>query len=118
MIQKQSVTAEDMFLGASEKDPSSAHCDQVVVKVHLPGEVSADLDLDVTRQRIVVQGKHQCVAGAVGRCCLVSCRTHLHLSPLQQTGHIPALPSPAQARLCQVGGGQGHPGGDPARHQA
>ena len=48
-----------MYLGASDRDPSSAHCDEIVVVIELPGEVGKDIDLDVTRQRLVLQAKKQ-----------------------------------------------------------
>ena len=33
---KQHVGTEDVFLGLSDKDPSSTHCDSLLVKVQLP----------------------------------------------------------------------------------
>ena len=51
---KQHVGTEDVSLGMSERTPSSAHCDAVVVRVDLPGDKIADIDLDVTEDRIVV----------------------------------------------------------------
>ncbi len=59
ILHKQKVSAEDVYLGASERDPSSAFCDEVVVVVQLPGEAGKDIDLDVTRQRFVLQAKKQ-----------------------------------------------------------
>lgn len=36
VLQKQHLGTEDVFLGLSDKDPSSNHCDSIVVKVWLP----------------------------------------------------------------------------------
>lgn len=37
VLYKQHVGTEDVFLGLSDKDPSSIHCDSILVKVWLPG---------------------------------------------------------------------------------
>tara|TARA_B110000305_G_C18991630_1_gene426390 strand:+ start:112 stop:324 length:213 start_codon:yes stop_codon:yes gene_type:complete len=34
---KQHVGTEDVYLGLSDRDPSSTHCDSLLVKVKLPG---------------------------------------------------------------------------------
>ena len=52
-------------MGASERDPSSAFCDELVVVVELPAEVGKDIDLDVTRQRFVLQAKKQYVSSTL-----------------------------------------------------
>lgn len=45
---KQAVDTSDMFLGMSGKDESSTSCEDMVVKISLPGVNSAsELDLDV-----------------------------------------------------------------------
>jgi predicted DNA-binding WGR domain protein len=36
LMYKQHVGTEDVYLGLSDKDPSSNHCDSILVKVHLP----------------------------------------------------------------------------------
>uniref|UniRef100_A0A7S0WQ44 PIH1D1/2/3 CS-like domain-containing protein n=1 Tax=Chlamydomonas leiostraca TaxID=1034604 RepID=A0A7S0WQ44_9CHLO len=47
---KQAVESTDVFLGMSGKDESSTSCEQMVVKVQLPGvESISELDLDVKR---------------------------------------------------------------------
>lgn len=51
---KQRVGSEDVFLGMSGVTPSSIHCDTILVKVTMPGAQLADVDLDVTEQRITV----------------------------------------------------------------
>ena len=40
---KQQVGTEDVFLGLSEKDPSSTHCESILVKVILPGTKFANV---------------------------------------------------------------------------
>ena len=45
---KQAVGTEDVFLGLSDKDPSTTSCETLVVTVELPGVASAaELDVDV-----------------------------------------------------------------------
>ena len=47
-LYKQAVTANDAYLGMGEKDPSSTQCEDLVLRVHLPGVRSAaEVDLDV-----------------------------------------------------------------------
>lgn len=45
---KQAVSAEDVFLGLGRKNPTSACCQELVVKVKLPNENFKDVELDVT----------------------------------------------------------------------
>ncbi|XP_069069834.1 dynein axonemal assembly factor 6 [Pleurodeles waltl] len=47
IIFKQQVGAEDVFLGMSRKDPSTACCEDMLVRIKLPGTKSGDLVLDV-----------------------------------------------------------------------
>ena len=54
---KQHVGTEDVFLGLSDRDPSSNHCDSLLVKVKLPNTKFANVQLDVkgaTNQQLVV----------------------------------------------------------------
>jgi len=51
---KQRVGSEDVFLGLSGTTPSSIHCDTLVMKVLLPGERLADIDLNVAGERVTV----------------------------------------------------------------
>mmetsp|Transcript_2500 Transcript_2500/g.4201 ORF Transcript_2500/g.4201 Transcript_2500/m.4201 type:complete len:150 (-) Transcript_2500:197-646(-) len=44
---KQHVGTEDIYLGLSDRDPSSTHCDSLLVKVQLPNTKFANVDLDV-----------------------------------------------------------------------
>ncbi len=54
IVLKQAVGTEDVYLGLSDVDNSSTHCNFMVVKVDLPGEQLKDVDLDVTKQKIKV----------------------------------------------------------------
>ncbi|XP_061182557.1 dynein axonemal assembly factor 6-like [Saccostrea echinata] len=47
MVFKQAVSSEDMFLQMGNKTPSTASCEDMVVKIKLPGTKAADLTLDV-----------------------------------------------------------------------
>ena len=58
IMHKQHVGTEDVFLGLSDKDPSSAHCDSILVRVQLPGTKFANVQLDIkgkNNQQIVIQ---------------------------------------------------------------
>ncbi|XP_007530683.1 dynein axonemal assembly factor 6 [Erinaceus europaeus] len=47
IIFKQKVGTEDMFLGMTRKDPSSACCEDLVVKIKLPNTKSSEIKIDV-----------------------------------------------------------------------
>ena len=47
IMHKQHVGTEDVFLGLSDKDPSSNHCDCILVKVHLPNTLFKNVQLDI-----------------------------------------------------------------------
>ncbi|XP_018432467.1 PREDICTED: protein PIH1D3 [Nanorana parkeri] len=49
---KQRVSSEDMFLGLSRKDPSTACCEDMVIRVQLPDTNVADVSLDVKKNYI------------------------------------------------------------------
>ncbi|RLN87225.1 hypothetical protein BBJ28_00004257 [Nothophytophthora sp. Chile5] len=51
---RQSVMTEDVFLGLSDKDPSSAHCEAMVVRVSCPEHQLEDIELDVTHQKLLL----------------------------------------------------------------
>jgi hypothetical protein len=55
ILYKQDITTEDVFLGMSDKSPSSEDCTHMVVKVHFPGCVMKDLELDVTKERFLAE---------------------------------------------------------------
>ena len=48
----QRVGAADVYLGLQGTTPSSIHCDVMTMKIVLPGERFADIDLDITNDRI------------------------------------------------------------------
>ncbi|KAF4076627.1 hypothetical protein AMELA_G00217240 [Ameiurus melas] len=52
IILKQSVATEDLFLGMSQKNPSSMCCESMLVRVKLPETQASDLVLDV-KERFV-----------------------------------------------------------------
>lgn len=54
ILYKQSVMTEDVFLGLSDKDPSSAHCEAMVVRVECPEHRLEDIELDVKRQKLLL----------------------------------------------------------------
>ena len=57
-MHKQHVGTEDIYLGLSDRDPSSTHCDSLLVKVWLPNTKFANVELDVkgpTKQQLIVQ---------------------------------------------------------------
>ncbi|KAM8965975.1 protein PIH1D3 [Sarcophilus harrisii] len=47
IIFKQQVGAEDVFLGMTRKDPSTACCEDLLVKIKLPGTKTSDITLDI-----------------------------------------------------------------------
>uniref|UniRef100_A0A3B5MS24 Dynein axonemal assembly factor 6 n=1 Tax=Xiphophorus couchianus TaxID=32473 RepID=A0A3B5MS24_9TELE len=47
IILKQSVGTEDLFLGLSQKDPSSMCCEAMLVKIKLPDTKAKDVFLDL-----------------------------------------------------------------------
>lgn len=58
IVLKQAVGTEDVYLGLSDVDVSTTHCNAMVVKVMLPGEKLANVDLDVTKQKIRVSANN------------------------------------------------------------
>ena len=56
IIPKQHLGTEDVFLGLSDRDASSYHCDAILVKVWLPNTKFKNVDLDVKGgNKILVQ---------------------------------------------------------------
>lgn len=55
VLYKQSVMTEDVFLGLSDKDPSTAHCDAIVVRVECPHHRLDDIEVDVTKHKLLLQ---------------------------------------------------------------
>lgn len=60
ILYRQKVSAEDMFLGLSDVDPSSDHCQEITVKIQVPGTTMRNISLDVTDERLLMQApKHK-----------------------------------------------------------
>lgn len=55
VLHKQNVGTEDVFLGISEKDPSSNCSDGILIKIKLPGCKLKDIECDVKEQSIHIQ---------------------------------------------------------------
>ena len=55
VLYKQKVGSEDVYLGMGGKTPLSQDCNFMVVKVSLPGSKLKNIDLNVERQKFVVQ---------------------------------------------------------------
>ncbi|XP_040181119.1 dynein assembly factor 6, axonemal, partial [Rana temporaria] len=49
---KQRVSSEDLFLGLSRKDPSTACCEDMVIRIQLPDTKVSDVSLDVKKKYI------------------------------------------------------------------
>ncbi|XP_028576360.2 dynein axonemal assembly factor 6 [Podarcis muralis] len=49
---KQHVSAEDMFLGMSRKDASTACCEDMLIKIKLPDTKASDITLDI-REKVL-----------------------------------------------------------------
>ncbi|CAH1795544.1 unnamed protein product, partial [Owenia fusiformis] len=47
IVYKQAVTSEDMFLGMGNKNPATSSCEDMVVKIKLPGTKASEMQLDV-----------------------------------------------------------------------
>lgn len=52
---RQRVGPEDIFLGLSDMDPSSRHCQDLLVRVKLPGTKYKDIGLDVEKRVVKLQ---------------------------------------------------------------
>lgn len=52
---RQRVGPEDIFLGLSDMDPSSRHCQDLLISVKLPGTRYKDIGLDVDRRTLKLQ---------------------------------------------------------------
>ncbi|XP_072936699.1 dynein axonemal assembly factor 6 [Epargyreus clarus] len=54
MNYQQAVTAEDVFLQIGPKTPSSASCENLVVKIKMPGDKKENVDLSVDTRSITI----------------------------------------------------------------
>eukprot|EP00391_Amoebophrya_sp_Ameob2_P001776 CAMPEP_0179003514 /NCGR_PEP_ID=MMETSP0795-20121207/12740_1 /TAXON_ID=88552 /ORGANISM="Amoebophrya sp., Strain Ameob2" /LENGTH=210 /DNA_ID=CAMNT_0020697571 /DNA_START=89 /DNA_END=721 /DNA_ORIENTATION=- len=54
---KQDVGSEDVFLNLGDRDGSSDHCHELVVKIKLPNAELRDISLDVLENRVICSSK-------------------------------------------------------------
>ncbi|KOB73854.1 Uncharacterized protein OBRU01_10035 [Operophtera brumata] len=54
MNYQQAVTAEDVFLQIGPKTPSSASCENLIVRIKMPGDKKENVDLAVTTDSVTV----------------------------------------------------------------
>ncbi|XP_041976613.1 dynein axonemal assembly factor 6 [Aricia agestis] len=54
MNYQQSVGAEDIFLQIGHKTPSSASCENLIVRIKMPGDKMENIDLSVETTRVTV----------------------------------------------------------------
>jgi len=55
VLYKQSVGAEDVYMNMGFKDPSSMSCDTMIIKINLPGEPMAKVDLEITPESLLLR---------------------------------------------------------------
>lgn len=55
ILYQQKVGTEDVFLGLGDLDPSSTKCQELLIKIHLPGSRMADISLDVEPRVLKLQ---------------------------------------------------------------
>ena len=57
---KQAVETQDVFLGMGEKDPSSAQCEDMLLRIELPGTtLPAQLEQPIVFIYCAAIGKHK-----------------------------------------------------------
>lgn len=69
-VYKQAVQTTDAFLGMDPmgKDPTSTSCEDLLLRVALPGVASvADIDLDLRPESLTLTTKTQCAASLLAR---------------------------------------------------
>ncbi|CAG9784378.1 unnamed protein product [Diatraea saccharalis] len=54
MNYQQSVSAEDVFLQIGSKTPSSASCENLIVRIKMPGDKKENVDLSVDNNSVAV----------------------------------------------------------------
>mmetsp|Transcript_44744 Transcript_44744/g.54782 ORF Transcript_44744/g.54782 Transcript_44744/m.54782 type:complete len:218 (+) Transcript_44744:52-705(+) len=60
ILPRQKLAASDAYLNLQEMDPSSDRCQELLIKIWLPGEQLRDISLDVLEDRLLLQAtKHQ-----------------------------------------------------------
>ncbi|XP_042196596.1 protein PIH1D3 [Callorhinchus milii] len=55
---KQRVGTEDVFLGVSRKDGSTACCEDMVIRINLPDTKLSDVTLDVNDRFLTLRSPH------------------------------------------------------------
>ena len=55
ILYQQRVGTEDVYLGLGGRDPSTAYCQDLLVKIQLPGTRREDIGLDVDPQNLKLQ---------------------------------------------------------------
>lgn len=60
MLHRQKLGTTDTYLNMMEMDPSSDHCQELLVKIYLPETQLKDISLDVLEDRVLLQApKHR-----------------------------------------------------------
>lgn len=61
LVYKQRVSPQDMFLGIDPtRNESTASCEDIVIRIHLPQTKGTDINLDVKRTKLVLEApKHK-----------------------------------------------------------
>ncbi|KAI5278219.1 Dynein Assembly Factor 6, Axonemal [Manis pentadactyla] len=59
IIFKQQVGTENVYLGFSRKDSSTACCDELVVKIKLPNTNSSDIKIDIEEMTLDLRTPHK-----------------------------------------------------------
>nr|CCA25287.1 conserved hypothetical protein [Albugo laibachii Nc14] len=54
ILYKQNVMTEDVFLGLSDKDPSSAQCEAMLVRIFCPNHRIEQIELEVKTQKLLM----------------------------------------------------------------
>mmetsp|Transcript_31238 Transcript_31238/g.57123 ORF Transcript_31238/g.57123 Transcript_31238/m.57123 type:complete len:216 (+) Transcript_31238:70-717(+) len=58
ILHRQQVGASDTYLNIMEMDPSSDHCQELLVKIWLPNTKLQDITVDVLEDRVMLQAPH------------------------------------------------------------
>ncbi|CEM18730.1 unnamed protein product [Vitrella brassicaformis CCMP3155] len=54
ILYRQKVGTEDVYLGMSDRDVSSDHCEEITIKIELPDTKLPDITLETLRERLIV----------------------------------------------------------------
>jgi hypothetical protein len=69
VLHRQTVGAEAVYFGMGDSDPGSASCGEFLVRVALPGEKLAGIDLEVRPEGMLVRSKKLSVEKTKTRYC-------------------------------------------------